>query len=200
MRESTSSILVLLALTAALVSCGPTMKEWEPDKKNPHVYAISFRQTPPPESYHRLRWVHLPEPLPAAYRRSTAQVRMTPVLGMELSNLTLEQAAKELADSVNYRSYVASSVAGRTLSLNSLGTVEELAHQLARATNTRVHVDHTTRSLRFLAQPKPAKPASKPAKSVKASIKPKFAAAKEVKQTDQQKVLDPKESGQHEHK
>ncbi len=140
----------MLAVTL-LVGCGPTSKEWEPDKKEPMVFDVAFRQLPPEPVYNRQRWVHLPEPLPSKELPDSSAPLIQPVFHMDLKNVTLEEAAKSLALTSRYTSYCASTIASQKISINSLGTTSELAEQISRKANVHVVVDDVNKEIRFMA-------------------------------------------------
>ena len=141
----------IVAGSILLSACGPQMKEWTPDKKTPAVYEISARQTPPQPVYKKLRWVNLPEPLPSREPLESGAPVIKPVFHMELKNATLEEAAAALASTARYGSYCASTVADRKITINSLGTTDELANEISGKASVHVVVDHGNRQIRILA-------------------------------------------------
>ena len=140
-------LLVLVALTA----CGPTGKEWEPDKKEPKVFSMSTTQTAPQPVYSRLRWVHLPEPLPSRQMPESGAPQIYPVFHMQLKNTRLEDVARLLASTARYSSYCASTVADKKVTVNRLGTIDELAQYIQQDAGVRVVVDHENKQVRFMA-------------------------------------------------
>jgi len=147
-----TSLFYSLTLGACLVliaGCTPRS-----EVKKPVVYRIAHRQLPPEPVYSRLRLVHVPETMPLARANySPDRPRILPVIHLELDEDTLEDAAAALAATARYSSYCASSIANQKVSLNQLGTIDELAGELAAAAGIRVVVDHENRQVRFFAQP-----------------------------------------------
>ena len=139
--------LMLLGLSA----CGPSMKEWQPEDSSPKIYSISFRQIAPEAVYRRTRWVHLPDVLPASDVDSFASASIEPIFHLQLRNSTLEEAAQALAKAAGYSSFCASTLAQRKISINSLGTLRELAAEIGSAAAIHAVVDETSRQVRFLA-------------------------------------------------
>lgn len=140
--------LALIILTA----CGPAVKEWEPSKAKTRVSSVAFRQLPPEPVYNTVRWVHLPEPLPSRELPLSDAPQIRPVFHMQLKNVTLEEAAHLLAASVRYGSYCASSIAKKRVSINALGTTDELAAQIASQARVDIYVDHVNQQVRVLAR------------------------------------------------
>ncbi|MCB0360243.1 MAG: hypothetical protein KDD44_11425, partial [Bdellovibrionales bacterium] len=81
----------------------------------------------------------------------SGSTKLDPILHLEMQNARLEEIANSLADSVHYRSYVASGIADRLVSIKLLGTVDELALEIERRQQIKVVVDHENREIRFLA-------------------------------------------------
>lgn len=139
-----------LIVLEGIAGCGPTLKEWEPDTKSTRIYTVAFRQLPPEPVYNRLRWVHLPEPLPPRELSASASPNLEPVFSVQLRNVTLEEAAKALAQAAHYDSFCLSSIAKQRVTLNSLGTLPELAEQLGEKAGVHVTIDPWSRQIRFL--------------------------------------------------
>lgn len=149
--NNTLLMALMLVAICQLTGCGPTLPTYQPQKARRYLtYAV--RQLPPEPVYNRLRYVHLPEPLPARDKLANENSLMLPVFEFQVENVTLDEAALILASAVRYDSYAAPSIAEREVTLTSLGTVEELAQQLAKDTDSYVFVDHKNKQIRFLAQ------------------------------------------------
>ena len=134
-----------------IAGCGPSMKEWEPDKKKPEVFSISRTQLAPQPVYSRTRWVHPPSPLPPRDLPDSEAETIHPVFHLQLQDVTLEEAARVLAATSRYGSYCASTIADKKISVNSLGTTEELANIISKQAGIEVVVDHANRQVRFMA-------------------------------------------------
>ena len=141
----------IAALGCLLLSgCWVSEKGYTPIEKKQFGYV--YRQHAAEPVYNRLRWVHLPEPLPSAETPGSGAAPIIPVVHLELKNVTIEEAAATLASTGRYRSFVESSLVGRKVSFDSLGTMDELASQLAARENLQIEVDHKRRLVRFMAK------------------------------------------------
>ncbi len=139
---------IALSLVTAASGCGATAV-----KKEERSYRVAVEQIPANPTYHRLRWVHLPDIKPYAHEQVSADVpAILPVINIDLENSTLEEAARVLAATGRYSSYCASSVAKRKLSIKAIGTVDELAREIAKRAQVYSSVDHENREIRFLEQ------------------------------------------------
>ena len=139
--------LSLTALCAVAAGCGPGIKEYKPDSKA-HAYIISYRQTPPQRVYNRLRWVNSPDLLPSKELPESAAQRIEPVYHVQLKSTPVDEAALIIAGTARYTSRCSSSDCKQKVSINSLGTTEELAEELARQSGMRVVVDDTKGEIR----------------------------------------------------
>lgn len=149
--NSTSTLALFLVAIVSLSACGPTLPTYKPEKARLYsTYAV--RQLPPEPVYNRLRYVHLPEPLPERDKTASKRSVVLPIFEFQVENITLDEAALILASAMRYDSYAAPSIAERKVELTSLGTVDELAQQIAKHTGSYVFVDHNNRQIRFLAQ------------------------------------------------
>ncbi|MCB0331916.1 MAG: hypothetical protein KDD55_00385 [Bdellovibrionales bacterium] len=123
-------------------------------RKVPEVHSIAHRQLPPEPVYNRLRWVEPPEVMPKRDRQFTdTRPLVLPVFHLSLEDSTLKEASLVLAGTSRYHSYCSSKIADQKISLQSLGTIDELAQLIASQANIRVIIDHTNKEVRFLAQP-----------------------------------------------
>ena len=150
MRMPAMRITAVTLLTLVLAGCWPMGKRWEPgDKKK--VFGATHQQLAPEPVYNRLRWVQLPDVMPSA-EVETAGQRYFPVVHLELKGARLEEAAATLASLGRYHSYCAGTIASRRISVNALGTLDELAAEIAAQEKIDVIVDHDSREVRFLAR------------------------------------------------
>ena len=138
-------LLLLSTLSACFAGAGPA-----PEKKRT-TFAVAYRALPPEPVYGRLSMVRLPEPAPSAEMPVSDSPRMLPVMHLELKNVTMSEAAQALAETARYRSYCDPNLASRRVSFNSLGTIDELAQNLARSNSVSVSVDHANREVKVLA-------------------------------------------------
>ena len=151
------TILITTGFAASLLltSCASVNEEYvqkwklEADRK---VFRVAHRQLPLEPTYNRLRWVHLPEVMPAAERPREKPPKIMPIIELVLEDDTLEDASLILAATTRYRSYCSSLIADQKITLSALGTVDELAVVIAESAGINVTVDHTNREVRFLAR------------------------------------------------
>jgi hypothetical protein len=142
---------LLLATLGLLCGCS-TGSKMDPDKdKLPKVYKIQTQQLPPPPTYSRLRWANM-SPLPSRELPVSSAPLLTPVIQFEARNTKLEEAARMLAATAQYSSYCASTIATQKITLNRLGTIDELGEAISRQAGIKVVVDHEGHSVRFFPQ------------------------------------------------
>lgn len=115
-------------------------------------YDLATRQLPPDPVYSRLKWVHLPEMYPSMmYKASEDRPRYFPVFHFQINNRELCDAAVQLAGTARYSSYCSSLLKGERITLQALGTIDELAKKIENSSSkVRVVVDHENREVRFL--------------------------------------------------
>jgi len=108
--------------------------------------------------YARTRWVRPPDNLPMRDRPGAAEepaVQVAPrirsVFHLSLKNSTLEETARVLAATSRYSSYTAPSIASEKISVDNLGTIDELARIIESKAHIQVVVDHQNKEVRFLA-------------------------------------------------
>jgi hypothetical protein len=73
-----------------------------------------------------------------------------PVYHLKLKGSTLEETGRVLAALARYSSYVAPSIAKNKVSVENLGTIDELARIIEREGKVTVVVDHENREVRLL--------------------------------------------------
>ena len=144
---------------------GINKPEWQPIPKKKIAFPAD-RQAPAQPIYNRLRFVNLPEPMPGAIA-SNDRPLMLPVVQLSVKDQSLEEVGTLLAQSARYSVYCASSLAHQKLSLEGLGTIDELAEQVAKKASVKIVVDHSSREVRI---------------TTKAPVQPDFA---EVKVTNE---------------
>ncbi len=113
-------------------------------------YLTTPRQTPPQPVYNRVMMARPAEVLPS--RKVTFQnaPKTSPILHLEVNNVSLEQATRELGSLARYRTYTAAAVADKNISLDGVGTIDELADTLGREAEVYVSVDHGNHEIRVL--------------------------------------------------
>lgn len=155
-----ATVVTLATLAVGLGGCGGEVKQWAPEREQ-KAYAMAYRQVAPQPVYNRLRWVQLPEVLPERDTADTSAPTIFPVFHLDLKNASLDEASRTLAATARYDSFCSSSIAGKKISLNRLGTVDELANEIAESAGITVQVDHSMKTVRFLPKlaPQPEFPA-----------------------------------------
>ena len=102
--------------------------------------------------YNPAKWVRPPEVLPDRTPPPQARAVIMPVIQLELKNVTLAEAARLLANAIRYHSYCAIMVGSKKITINAVGTIDELSAQLAELAEAKELVDHNSREIRFFAQ------------------------------------------------
>lgn len=141
--------LALALCFSSLVSCssGTTAP---PKKEVRRDWFYPTRQHAPEEVYNRLREVRPPEPVPRTPRRTEKAPRLFPVIQVDAKDTTLSEVARILARSYRYGHYCSPLIADRNITLRGIGTLDELADEVARLALVRVTVDHENREVRIL--------------------------------------------------
>ncbi|MCB9030747.1 MAG: hypothetical protein H6619_06815 [Deltaproteobacteria bacterium] len=142
--------LVLACITSltvlSLAGCSSKKAAPEPDP----TFSIAKRQVAPDPTYNRLRWANLPDVIPGEPKISEGTPYLFPVMHFELKNGTLEEAAQMLASTARYASYCSSSLADKKISIDTLGTIHDVAQSIAQKAQIDVVIDHDTRQVRFV--------------------------------------------------
>lgn len=141
--------LAILSVLPGLIAC--TNYERPTVKKDMPAYTIATRQLPPEKPYSMTRWVRPPQVLPprqAPVRASSSYI--SPVVHYKVTDISLKEAALVLAATTRYRSYCSSLIADQRLTLDSLGTIDELAEEIETLAGIDVIIDHDSKEVRFL--------------------------------------------------
>lgn len=166
--------LSLTAATLVLTLAGCSSRPGITNSERGHAYRVSFRQLPPEPVYNRVSFSQLPEVMPSRDLPNSDAGVISPMVHLDLKNSTLEEASSVLAAVSRYTSYCASSIAKQRISMNTLGTVDELADQISKEANIKVVVDHDARQVRFLTGTVSAESEDTPSSS---SQEPRFLSA-----------------------
>lgn len=153
MTTSTNKTILTRTAAAALVIAslfGCSRHTVEDTERK--VFGVTVRRYDPQPVYKRTRLVHLPAPIPVARNYRNSAPLILPVIHFELTDASLEEAARILGETSRYSSYCASSVADKHITLTALGTVDELAKKIAKVAEIETVVDHHNREIRFLAR------------------------------------------------
>lgn len=144
-------VTVLALLTSATVTIGCTRSEppFQPIQMREAFY-FPARQLAPEVTYNRIREVRPPEPFPNRGLPREAGPRLNPVIHLSLQKVRLDQAAKLIADAARYSSFCSSSIADREVTINVLGTLDELADAVERRAGVEVIIDHGAEQVRIL--------------------------------------------------
>jgi hypothetical protein len=151
-----SPLLVALMMCGVSAGCSTSVvKPYEPTSNTSRtLFLPSYRVAGPEPVYARTRWAHPPEVLPAREGGDTSSSYNTPslrpVYEISLTNATLEQTCKVLAQMARYSSYTSPSLAKEKFSLKNLGTIDELARTIEEKAQIKVVVDHENKEVRFL--------------------------------------------------
>jgi len=154
--NSFSRAITILSLSVA--GCAG-VKEYEPNEKGKRTLFMPVVRSEAPEPvYARTRWVHPPDNLPSRDRPGAEEEpavqtapRLRSVFHLSLKNSTLEETARVLAETSRYSSYTAPSIAAEKVSVDNLGTIDELARIIESKAHIQVVVDHQNKEVRFLA-------------------------------------------------
>ncbi len=141
-----------VVMVMALSSCAPSTPQWSAEQEKPKVFSVSFRQTAPEPVYNRARWVHLPEIVPYNGPDISGSPMLLPVVHLEFKNIRADEATRLVASLSKYSSYCASALADTRVSLNSLGTIDELAQELAGKVGAEAIVDHRNRHVSMVSR------------------------------------------------
>lgn len=152
--------LRLFSLTLlCCAGCSNGLKPYEPEGTTERkLYMPSLRTAAPEPVYRRVRWVHLPEVLPdrelpydSVNTYAQHGIALRPVFHLSLKDVSLEEAGRVLAAMARYTSYTAPSIASKKISIDNLGTIDELAELIERKAEVQVVLDHENKEVRMLA-------------------------------------------------
>lgn len=153
---SPSKLLIFTLAISVLAAAGCSQKH-APLDTEVRVNSVAPRQLPLEPVYNRLRWVALPEVHPLT-RVGTDRLfgedrpRLLPVVHYTVSREPLCEAALILASTARYTSYCSSLVSDKVVSLDQLGTIDELALALSNRSGANIIVDHVNREVRVLSE------------------------------------------------
>jgi hypothetical protein len=146
---------ILVALT--LAGCSG-VKEYEPNEKAGRTLFMPVVRSAAPEPvYARTRWVRPSDNLPNRDRPGAAEdpalqssPRLRSVFHLNIKNSSLEETARVLAATSRYSSYTAPSIAAEKITVDNLGTIDELARIIEGKAHIQVVIDHQNKEVRFL--------------------------------------------------
>ena len=149
---------VVASLVASLVGCSGGVKPYDPKSSQSRtLFLPSMRAVGPAPVYSRTHWFQLPEVLPQRERPGSSDSDLAkagpplrPIFQLSLKNAPLEEAARVLAATSRYSSYTDPSIAKQKITIENLGTIDELAALISRKAQIQVVVDHSAKEVRFL--------------------------------------------------
>lgn len=142
--------LLLVSLLILMSACSSSDLKPYATEKHFELYGMATRQLPPDPVYNRLRWVYPPDTYPDSTEVPTSSSYIMPVFHMHVENSPLDETVKILAATLRYTSFCSSKVAAQRITINKLGTAEELAAEISRQANVNVIIDHQNKDIRFM--------------------------------------------------
>ena len=141
------NIFGMVSLAVVCCGCGSTTKS---ASKPPKIFRVSMRQVAPDPNYNRLGWGQPEDPIITVKVTDEQKPYINPVFHLDLKNATLEETARILGSMAKYSAYCSSLLAESKITINSLGTLDELASEISRNAGINAVVDHENREVRFL--------------------------------------------------
>ncbi len=120
------------------------------EKKRFQTFSMATRQLPPEPAYASTRWVRPTQVTPSRETPGNKVEPILPVVHYKVTDTPLCEAALVLAATTRYRSYCSSRLSGEKLSFEGLGTLDELAIEIAMLSGAEIIVDHSRGEIRFL--------------------------------------------------
>ncbi|RME58976.1 MAG: hypothetical protein D6780_05850 [Candidatus Dadabacteria bacterium] len=146
MKRTVKLLLSFVLIIPLFVSCSTSKP-----KVKPLVFQAAKRQLPPEPVYNRLRESYLPETVPERDKKfSLKRKRILPVIHLKLRRATPYEACLVLAATARYRPFCSAYIGRKRITIDALGTIDELAEKLAKKTDLIIEVDHKLREVRFL--------------------------------------------------
>ena len=142
---------VLLSASAFSGCAYKDAPKYTPTEK-PKVFRVATRQLPPEPVYNRLRWVRPPQVTPSRKIDAKRSPLILPVVHYSVKQTPACEALLVLAATSRYRSYCASAVEPKRVSLDMLGTIDEIAQEISHNAGIKVVVDHQNQEVRFLSR------------------------------------------------
>jgi hypothetical protein len=113
-------------------------------------YLQAARTEAPQPVYNRVFMARPPQVLPSTKNIENKGSPVDPVFQLEASDETVENVVRQLGKAARYRTYTAASVADIKISIESLGTIQELTDTISSAAGVYISVDSANRELRVL--------------------------------------------------
>ena len=136
-------------LTLVVAGCSSTAVNNKTIERK--TYTVAYRPYAPEPVYNRLRWVYSPDHLPSKDIATPKSDKgsMAPVVHYRVKNAPLPEAIMILADVLRYSGECPDSLASVRVTLNTLGTADELASEISRVSGEQVVIDHRERVVRI---------------------------------------------------
>lgn len=155
-KKTVSAGKFVIAVSASLLLLGAAgcsskkVPEWSPEKKK-KMFRIATQQLAPEPVYNAVRWVRPPQVTPTRKIESSTAPIIMPIVNLSVQNRPLKEVILVIAAPTRYRTYCSSLIANQPLSLNMLGTIDELAAEIEKTSGINVVIDHENKEIRFLA-------------------------------------------------
>ena len=145
---ASSTMILIGMILITLTGCGSSKSK--ANLEAPKVYKIATRQHAPELVYNPVRWVRPPVITPSRKVAKTSAPLIVPVVHFTVKNEPLCEAALVLAAPSRYSTYCASHLKSHKISLNMIGTMDEVGDMIAHDAGIKVIVDHNGQEVRFL--------------------------------------------------
>lgn len=116
-------------------------------EKKVEFYPVAYRQLPPEPVYSRTTWSNLPAPIPGQ-ARTDGSPYISPQIGANLYDSTLEEAIQVIARTIGYRWECPPAAAQRRVSVKQSGSVEEVLGAVERQAGVHAEIDRSQRVIR----------------------------------------------------
>lgn len=114
------------------------------------THPTSNRKYAPEPIYSRVTMARPPETHPASVSIQKGDAKFFQILHFQIRNQSLEETAKLLAGTSRYHSYCAASIADQKITIDTIGTIDEIGEKIAAQMGIDVTIDHVNKEVRFL--------------------------------------------------
>lgn len=146
-----SGLFALLAGSFCSCVYDADKPRWKPEREK-KIFRVATRQLPPEPVYNRVRWVRPPQVNPVRRTSGKRSPLILPVVHYAVDQMPACEALLILAATSRYRTYCASHVESKSVTLDMLGTIDEISQELSSKFAINVVVDHQNQEVRFLAK------------------------------------------------
>lgn len=109
-------------------------------------YTARERQHAPEPVYSRVMWSQIPAATPQKSKEDAPY--LLPTISFEMPNATLEEAVEALAQTMGYQWHYPRAAAKRAVSINQVGTVDQILAEIANQAGVVAEFDHAGRQVR----------------------------------------------------